>query len=154
MDSQQYGQPPGGQSYPTPVARESVLRWGPSSLGIDPQIGAGLSYLPLVGLVFFFVEKTNRFIRFHATQSILLSLAFVVLGVVRWALFGLLDSISSLAVLFFEQGLACVFALVTLAFAGLWLWGLISGFSGKFTKLPLIGDLAESWSGGLGPPAL
>jgi uncharacterized membrane protein len=154
MDSQQYAQPPGSQSYPTAAARESVLRWGPSSLGIDPQIGAGLSYLPLIGLIVFFVEKTNRFIRFHAAQSILLYLAFVVLGVARWVLFGLLDSISSLAVVFFEQGLACVFGLVTLAFVGLWLWGLISGFTGKYTKLPIIGELAEGWSGGLAPPAL
>jgi uncharacterized membrane protein len=154
MNSQPLGQPSSSQSYPTSTARESVLRWGPSSLGIDPQIGAGLAYLPLVGVVFFFVEKTNRFIRFHAAQSILLFLAFVALGAARWVLLGLLDSINSLAVVFFEQGLACVFALVALAFVGLWLWGILSGFGGKYTKLPLLGELAEDWSGGSTPPAV
>jgi hypothetical protein len=78
----------------------------------------------------------------------------VALGAARWVLFGLLDSVSSLAVVFFEQGLACVFALVALAFVGLWLWGTLSGFGGRYTKLPIIGELAEGWSGGLAPPAL
>jgi uncharacterized membrane protein len=147
MDSQQYGQPPDGELYSASQPRASVLRWGPSSLGLDPAIGAGLSYLPLVGLIFFFAEKSNRFIRFHAAQSILLAITLVAAGIVRWVVFAVLDSVSSLAAFFFEQGLACVFGLVGLAFLGLWIWGMVSGFTGTYTRLPLLGAIAESWAG-------
>jgi uncharacterized membrane protein len=45
---------------------------------------------------------------------------------------------------------SCVFGLAYLGLIGLWLWGLISAFQGKYTKLPLIGEFAERWVGG--PP--
>ncbi len=133
-----YGQP----------SAASAARWVHSSLGIDPKVGAGLSYLPLIGVIFIVVEKSNRFIRFHAAQATLIYCAFVVLFIIRAAMFGALDRIQSLAVLFLGQGIACVFGLVTLAFALLWLWGLILGFTGRYTKLPFIGELAETWAGG------
>jgi uncharacterized membrane protein len=147
MNSQQYGHPPDGQPYSPSQPRANVLRWGPSSLGIDPAIGAGLSYLPLVGLIFFFAEKSNRFIRFHAAQSILLAIALLAAGMMRWVVFAVLDSFSSLTAFFFEQGLVCVFGLIGLAFLGLWIWGLVSGFTGTYTRLPLLGAIAESWAG-------
>ena len=42
-------------------------------MGMQPNIEAGLSYVLgwVTGLIFFLMEKQNRFVRFHAMQSIL-----------------------------------------------------------------------------------
>jgi hypothetical protein len=42
----------------------------------------------------------------------------------------------------------CLFPLLGLGFTALWLWGMIAAFSGKYVKLPVIGNIAESWAGG------
>ena len=50
--------------------------------GLDPKVAAALSYIWIVGLIFFFIEKENRFIRFHALQSIIFGVANSVILVV------------------------------------------------------------------------
>src|SRR3990172_2936052 len=61
--------PPGQQSYGAPPPTQK------SGLGLEPNIAAALSYIWIVGLIFFFIEKENRFIRFHAMQSIIFGIA-------------------------------------------------------------------------------
>ena len=45
---------------------------GKSSTGLQPNLAALLSYVAgiLTGVIFFLIEKENKFIRFHAMQSI------------------------------------------------------------------------------------
>ncbi|MFI5272845.1 MAG: DUF4870 domain-containing protein [Ktedonobacterales bacterium] len=143
----QYGSPP-------PPAAPN--RWGPTSLGMEAHIAAGLSYIWIVGLIFFFVEKTNRFVRFHAAQSILLGIASAIL----WIALTIVDSIiigaasvsnsagAAAAGLGVATVLGCVGFLVGLAIFGMFLWGLIAGFMGKYVKFPIIGNIAERWAGG------
>jgi uncharacterized membrane protein len=171
--NQQYGQPPsgappnygqapygqqasGGQA-PPPMAQAAPSRWGPTSIGMDPNLAAGLSYLiPILGLVLFFVEKTNRFLRFHSAQVILLAVGGCALGIV-WMVLGtsaaVVASSSYTAELAVSGVFSCVFGLAYLGLVGLWLWGMISAFTGKYTKLPIIGDIAERWAGGPPVPA-
>src|SRR5215831_21350060 len=67
---QPYQQPYGAQ-VPPPLP-QSTGQWGPSSIGLEANVAAGLGYLiPLIGLIFFFIEKSNRFVRFHGAQSIM-----------------------------------------------------------------------------------
>jgi uncharacterized membrane protein len=42
-------------------------------MGMQPNVAAGWSYVFgwISGLIFFFLEKQNRFVRFHAMQSII-----------------------------------------------------------------------------------
>ena len=48
-----------------------------SGTGLEPNIAALLAYLiDVVGLVFFFIEKDNKFVRFAGMQSFMLSVAF------------------------------------------------------------------------------
>ena len=62
---QPYGQP-GAQG---PYNTASPL--GPTTINMEPNVAAGLSYLTwIAGLIFFLVEKQNRFVRFNAMQSI------------------------------------------------------------------------------------
>src|SRR5262245_39697881 len=53
-----------------------------SSLGMAPNLAAALSYIWIVGLILFFLEKENKFIRFHAMQSVLYGIAWTVVMIV------------------------------------------------------------------------
>jgi uncharacterized membrane protein len=135
---------------------------------MDANLAAGLSYLaeivigPILAIIFFFVEKSNRFVKFHSAQVILLSIAaavvFIVLAVIDGVLLGgaaATANNSTAASASFGVGAVftfCLFPLAGLAFFALWLWGMIAAFSGKYTKLPLIGNIAESWAGGPAMP--
>jgi len=134
-----YGQPPYGQP---PMGNVSPL--GPSSIGMDPKVSAGLGYLILiVGLIFFFIEKQNRFVRFHTLQAVLLAVSvFVLFFVIIFAGIAAAFVSGSLAGLIFSLGNLAVWVG---GFIG-WLVAMINAFQGKYFKLPVIGDLAERWS--------
>jgi uncharacterized membrane protein len=156
-----YGPSPYAQQPPPPPLPGSSSRWGPTSIGIDPAIAAGLGYLfgghfagilPIIWLV---AERSNRFIRFHAAQALLLLGAALVGAVLGCALLvvGIVIGTRDL-----EAGGTVVAVSVILlialglAVAVLDIWGIIAGFSGKYVKFPLIGNLAERLVGGPATP--
>lgn len=58
---------------------------GPSSgTGLSPNVAGALAYLlgPLTGILFLVLEKENRFVRFHAAQSVVVGIAMVALYIV------------------------------------------------------------------------
>jgi len=136
-----YGQSPYTYSQP-PMGNVSPL--GPSSIGMDPKVSAGLGYLILiVGLIFFFIEKQNRFVRFHTLQAVLLAISlFVLFFVIIFAGIAAAFVNGGLAGLIFSLGNLVVWVGGFIA----WLVGMINAFQGKYFKLPVIGDLAERWS--------
>lgn len=165
-------QPQYGTPMPPPMAAPN--RWGPTSFGMEAHVLAGLSYLStfIIGifgpLIVFFVEKNNRFVKFHAAQGILLGIAGAVLGVLFFIIwFGVLaattaagstgsQAAASAAATGFGLGsclVFCLFGLASLALLAGTIWGAIAGFSGQATKLPLIGNIAEKWAGGPVTPA-
>jgi len=168
---QPYGAPPQYPQQPvyaTPAATPS--KWGMSSLGgIGAEVLAGLAYLstillgPVIPIVLFFIEK-NRFAKFHAAQAMLISIgAFVlfvavfILQIIVGIISGAVGQASSTAGgLIGLVGLifVCLYPLVGIAFLGLWIWGMIAAFTGKPTKLPVIGNFAERLAGGPVAPAL
>jgi uncharacterized membrane protein len=160
-DRPPYGQSPYAQQPPPPPLPGSSSRWGPTAMGIDPAIAAGLAYLfgghfagilPIIWLV---AEKRNRFIRFHAAQALLLiGAAFVgaVLGcivLVAGLLIATRDQTAGGALVAVSVALLIALAL---AVAVCDIWGIIAGFSGKYVKFPLIGNLAERLVGGPAVP--
>lgn len=56
---------------------------GNSSTGLSPDVAAALSYLlgPITGVLFLVLEKQNRFVRFHAAQSITVGVALIALSI-------------------------------------------------------------------------
>jgi uncharacterized membrane protein len=134
---QPYGMPMGG------AAVASAL--GPTSMGMQANVEAGLSYVVgwITGLIFFFGEKQNRFVRFHAMQSILLYAAltglYIVIDVLTTAL-----AFSGLGPLLILLGL--VTWLIGLGALALWIILMINAFQGKYLKLPVIGDYAEKYA--------
>lgn len=110
---------------------------GATSMNMDPNTAAGLSYLTwIAGLIFFLVEKQNRFVRFNAMQEILLTVVWVVAGYI-------LGFIPILGII--------LGPFVWIAGFVLWLICIINAFQGKYFKLPIIGDYAERIAGSSGP---
>lgn len=112
---------------------------GPSSMNMEPNVAAGLSYFTwIAGLIFFLVEKQNRFVRFNAMQELLLTgvvvaaeivlLFLPIIGLLLWPFVGLTGFV-------------------------LWLTCVIQAFQGKYFKLPIIGDYAERIANS-GPPSV
>src|SRR5207237_9547562 len=55
---------------------------GKSALGLDGNVAAALGYpIGIIAIICLIIEKENRFVKFHALQSILLHVAFVVVAI-------------------------------------------------------------------------
>jgi len=112
---------------------------------------AWLAYLGILFLIPLLAHKDNPFSKYHARQGMVLFFVEVALGIV-W---GILYAIA-LAIAFGIGGvgfcLVLVWIIMPLAylFVGiLALIGLIQALSGKFWKMPILGNLAEKWFKGM-----
>jgi len=128
---------------------------GKTALGLDANVGALICYLGnlvcALGLIYSIVvivtDKTNKLTRFHAFQSVLLTVAGIVIGIPLYIIMfvgifidaqigaPLLTMIMSLVLMVF--GLA-MFVLTVLA--------AIKAFQGQIYKVPIIGNLADKYS--------
>jgi len=165
MDPQQpyqqqpYQQQPYQQQYAPPTAG----RWGASSLGnLGAEVMAGLAYviaivpfLGFIGQIILFAIEKNRFVKFHAAQALLLGVVEFVLSIayifVNGALsFGLGSSSGAVNAGSAGLGLvlACVEGIISLVLFAFWIWGMVAAFTGKPTKLPIVGSIAEGLAGG------
>jgi uncharacterized membrane protein len=145
---QQPGYQPGGYQqqtqYGSPYTTTNPN--GPTSMGMDANVAAGLSYLFSIvgGLIFYFGEKQNRFVRFHAMQSILFNAFWIVLFIVFFFVQSILYAtviLSPLALV-----LTCLTFLLPFAILVLWIILMVYAFQGKYFKLPVIGDYAEKYA--------
>jgi uncharacterized membrane protein len=114
-----------------------------SALGLDGNITALIGYpIGIVALILIFIEKDNKFVRFHAFQSLLFWVAVTVLWIVLF--------IFTFVLAFVSSTLAGVFSLIFLLFGLAVLAGLIflavKAYQGQMFKLPMIGDMAEKYS--------
>lgn len=123
---------------------------GKTALGLDANVGAMLCYLPLCGISLIYSiivivsDKTNKNVRFHAFQSLLLTAAYIV-GIIAVAMVGgVLVAATNSGVLGLLVSL--IYGLVILAFLGLMIFGCIKAYQNSSYKLPVIGDMAEKWS--------
>jgi uncharacterized membrane protein len=104
------------------------------------RFAAGLCYVGfwMTGLLFLIFQNKNRLVRFHAIQSLLffggVNIMYVVLINIIQAAIPLISGFALFAFVIMN-----IIALVA------WFVGLISAFSGKWTKLPLVGDIAEQY---------
>lgn len=57
---------------------------GSTSTGLPPNVAGALAYVlgPITGILFYVLERDNRFVRFHAAQSIAVSLVLFVVSIV------------------------------------------------------------------------
>lgn len=115
-------------------------RLGATSIDLQPNVAAALSYLGwwLTGLFFVIGERRNRFVRFHAIQSIF---AFAILSLI-WIVLQIIFSIPIIGLV--GCFLKPVFLFITLA---IWLGLMAIAFLGRRVKIPVIGDFAERLAG-------
>jgi uncharacterized membrane protein len=131
---------------------------GKTSLGLDSNLGAMLCYIVnivnilcgigiilsvILSIVFLITEKENRFVKFHASQALLLDAGFVVLLIVVeifHAILGILNlELLGLLLWLITWGLRII---VFLIFMGLCILAGIKAYGGQWYKLPLIGNFA------------
>ena len=134
--------------YEPSAAPPSGAPGGKTSLGIDSNLGAMLCYIAnflcclgiLLSIVFLITEKENRFVKFHALQSLFLFAVYAALAIVV-EIVGLVLRIAAGDLLsgLITWGLWCI---VTLIVVILWIWAGIKAYGGQWYKLPGIGDVA------------
>ena len=104
-----------------------------TGMGLEQNVAGLLCYVLgwVTGLVFFLMEKENKFVRFHAMQSIIVFGALTVISLV----------ISALPLLgWVVSGLLSLVALV------LWILLMVKAYQNEWFKLPLAGGYAEKYS--------
>lgn len=116
-----------------------------SSTGLDANVAAALTYLPVIAIVFLVIEKGSRFVKFHAVQSLLMCVAFFVL---YFALTVVGFVLGQIPVLGFIVSFALIFVWLALGLGAfvVWILALIKAFQGEKWKLPYIGDIADAQS--------
>jgi uncharacterized membrane protein len=107
-----------------------------TSTELDENVAGLLCYVLYLlawisGLVFFLIEKKNKFVRFHALQAIIVfGVLFLALIIIGWIPFiGWIIDI-----------LIYILALV------LWIILMIKAYQGEKFKLPWAGNLAEKYA--------
>lgn len=106
--------------------------------GLQKNVAALLSYIFgwLSGLIFYFVE-TDRFVRLHAMQSILISVPLTVIYLI----------LALIPISIYSWGLLTVFAIIRWIFFLGWLVlaviALLKAYANQWYKLPIVGDMAE-----------
>ena len=123
-----------------------------SFMNLDSNLGAMLCYILnfvcclglVLSIVFVITEKENRFVKFHAVQSLFLAALQIAVGIV----IGILGLILSLGLNAFDLAwLAWILILglrfiLLLIFLALWIMGGIKAYGGQWYKLPIIGEFA------------
>lgn len=134
---------------PTLVDAAPPTRASGMSVYVGPHMIAAASYIFwwISGLLVYFNERRNRFVRFHAVQSILLTGTLTIFGVLAYVVSNLLFDVSLItrqrvfATLGQGLGLLAFFLILML-----WLAPMIAAWSGAYLRLPIIGDYAERFA--------
>lgn len=116
--------------------------------GLDGNLAALLGYIIwIVALISVLMEKENRFVKFHAIQSLLLHataiIVFIVL-VIFLTIMGIVLAMAGLGAL--GAILWLLYMVVVVAYIGTLIYAAVKAYSGVEFKLPIIGAMAEKWS--------
>jgi len=112
---------------------------GKTSIGLQANIAALLSYALgfISGIIFYLIEKENKFVRFHAMQSIVIFGSLTVIQIANRAALAL----------FLPWGISnLISTLVGLVGLILWIVLMIKAYQGELFKIPIAGDIAEKKS--------
>jgi len=129
---------------------------GKTALGLDANVGALICYLGnvvcLLGLIYSIVvlvtDKTTRLTRFHAFQSIFLTVAMIVILVPLYiVMFVGIFVDAAIGVPLVTGLLGLLMAVVGIAGFVFVILAAIKGYNGEFYKIPVIGGFAEKYAG-------
>jgi uncharacterized membrane protein len=134
---------------------------GKSALGLDGNVSAALGYpIGIFAIISLIMEKENRFVKFHALQSLLLHVAFAVIWIVLVLLFVIVVIVIGVAAAAAGGGTAggafsgmfimisfLIGMAVLLAYVIALIISAVNAYSGQKFMLPVIGGLADKWTG-------
>lgn len=140
---QKCGAPMGVNSAPNMGPNPNMGPGYQQGTGLQKNVAALLSYLFgwITGLIFYTTEK-DRFVRFHAMQSIIFSAVFtafeiliIIINAILWSTFawGLITVISILNTII----AICVVGVIILC--------MVMAYQNSWFKLPVIGNYAEKF---------
>lgn len=117
---------------------------------MDGNVTALIGYIiGIVALVLIFIEKDNKFVRFHALQSILwfatIFVAIIVVAIVGTIVSMVLAAVSGTLAWIVGLLFMLIYLALFLAMFGGLIYGAIKSFGGEMTKLPFVGNMAEKW---------
>jgi uncharacterized membrane protein len=107
--------------------------------GISDNAAGAISYFTFVPAIVFLLlppYKDSNYVRFHAWQSVLLSITAFVIDIV-------LGSIALLTLFLGTAALAYTFRIIFLLWLILWLVCVVRAMNGKRFRVPLLGSIAE-----------
>lgn len=148
-----YPPPPGAAASPppppsppsaAPTAGGAPTVWpgnAAATTGLDPKVGGLLSYLLFgwVGGLIMYLTQSDREVRFHGAQSVLVFGTISVVQIVISVLSGVLG-FGGFALL---SLLGLVLALASFA---LWIYLSIQGYNLNHVRVPVAGEIAERWA--------
>ena len=129
---------------------------GKSALGLDANIVAGLCYVGnlvcylglILSIITIVTDKTNKLARFHAFQSVFMSIMLIVIMVLYFCagiIGAFLDNAIGSPIFTSLLGIVCL-----VIFLGVFIGTIIAaikGFQGQIFKLPIVGKFADQYSG-------
>lgn len=128
-----------GPQYPPPPPPPSAGQ------GLSSNAAAAISYITFIPAVLFLAlapYNQDRFVRFHAWQSIALTVVWIALRIL-FAVF----AIAGMHFFLFGMWTLIRLAIALILFV-FWLIALIKASQGQWYKIPIVGDLAASFAGG------
>jgi uncharacterized membrane protein len=129
---------------------------GKSALGLDGNLAAALGYpIGIIAIISLIMEKENRFVKFHALQSLLLHVAFIVVAIAVWII-GIILLIAGMAASAATNSGAAgglvgmlfglIWLVVIVAYVGGLIFAAVKAYGGVYFKLPVIGNMAEKFA--------
>jgi uncharacterized membrane protein len=112
-----------------------------TATGLPENLAGALSYLlgPVTGIAFLILERHNRFVRFHAGQSVLLTILMIAIS------FGVSIVTTVLSIMpilgpFLSLAVSLLFGAAAFAF---WLFLMFRAFNGDEWEFPWVGEQAR-----------
>ena len=102
-----------------------------TSIGLQQNVNGLLCYFGwfITGIIFLLIEKENKFVRFHAMQSI-----------VTFGAFFAIQLVLALTIV-----LIVLVPIVNIVSLIVWVVLMVKSYQGEMFKLPIVGDVAEKW---------
>ena len=130
---------------------------GKSALGLDGNLAAALGYpIGIIAIICLIMEKENRFVKFHALQSILVHVGFIVVAIALWII-GIVLLIAGVAASAATNGggaiggimgmlMGLIWLIVVIAYLGGLIFAAVKSYQGATFKLPIVGNMADKFA--------
>jgi uncharacterized membrane protein len=129
---------------------------GKSALGLDGNVAAALGYpIGIIAIICLIMEKENRFVKFHALQSILLHVAFIIVAIAVWII-GVILVIAGIAASaatnssalggLFTMLFGLIWLVIIVAYIGGLIYAAVKAYGGHKFMLPIVGAMADKWT--------